>query len=66
MDRTEIILRLRAATLVGGTIGLNRKRRGKPAGVGTQGIVGLASALVVTPAGRRPGERSSLRFPRRS
>jgi putative Mg2+ transporter-C (MgtC) family protein len=43
----EIILRLGGATLVGGLIGLNRDLRGKPAGVRTLGIVGLASALVV-------------------
>ncbi len=47
MDWVEIILRLGAATLIGGMIGLNRELRGKPAGVRTLGIVGLASALVV-------------------
>ncbi len=43
----EIILRLGAATLIGGIVGLNRDLRGKPAGVRTLGIVGLASALAV-------------------
>ena len=47
MEWSEIIVRLCAASLVGSLIGLNRDLRGKPAGVRTLGIVGLASALVV-------------------
>jgi putative Mg2+ transporter-C (MgtC) family protein len=52
MDPTlEIALRLFAATLVGGVIGLNRDLRGKPTGVRTMGLVGLGSALLVVAAG---------------
>jgi len=47
MDWTEIVLRLAAASLIGGAIGLNRDLRGAPAGVRTLGIVGLASAVVI-------------------
>lgn len=43
----EIMLRLGAATLAGGAIGLNRDLHGKPIGVRTLGLVGLAAALVV-------------------
>jgi len=47
----EIPLRLVVATLVGGTIGLNRDLHGKPSGVRTMGLVGLGSALLVVAAG---------------
>jgi putative Mg2+ transporter-C (MgtC) family protein len=43
----EIMLRLGAATLAGGAIGLNRELNDKPIGVRTLGLVGLASSLVV-------------------
>lgn len=43
----EIVLRLAAATLIGGVIGLNRDLHGKPTGVRTLGLVGLGAALVV-------------------
>jgi putative Mg2+ transporter-C (MgtC) family protein len=46
-DLAEIILRLVAATLIGAAIGLNRDLRGKPIGVRTLGLVGLASAVAV-------------------
>lgn len=42
---TDAILRLGAAVLVGGVIGLNRDLRGKPAGVRTHALVGLGSAV---------------------
>src|ERR1700719_1557250 len=45
IDLTEIILRLGAATLIGAAIGLNRDLHGKPIGVRTLGLVGLASAI---------------------
>jgi putative Mg2+ transporter-C (MgtC) family protein len=54
MDLAEVILRLGGATLIGAAIGLNRDLRGKPIGVRTLGLVGLASAmavLAVAPAG---------------
>src|SRR5262245_26793237 len=47
MELTEIFMRLGAATLLGALIGLNRDLHGKPTGVRTLGVVGLASALVV-------------------
>ncbi len=43
----EIVLRLAAATIIGGVIGLNRDLHGKAAGVRTLGLVALSSALVV-------------------
>jgi putative Mg2+ transporter-C (MgtC) family protein len=46
-DLAEIILRLGGATLIGAAIGLNRDLRGKPIGVRTLGLVGLASAVAV-------------------
>jgi putative Mg2+ transporter-C (MgtC) family protein len=47
IDAADAILRLTAATLVGGAIGLDRELRGKPTGVRTMGIVALGSALIV-------------------
>jgi putative Mg2+ transporter-C (MgtC) family protein len=44
---TEIVLRLGGATLIGAAIGLNRDLHGKPIGVRTLGLVGLASAMAV-------------------
>nr|WP_157334018.1 MgtC/SapB family protein [Bradyrhizobium cajani] len=41
------MLRLGAATLAGGAIGLNRDLHGKPIGLKTLGIVGLSTAAVV-------------------
>jgi len=46
IDLTEVVLRLGAATLIGAAIGLNRDLHGKPIGVRTLGLVGLASAIV--------------------
>jgi putative Mg2+ transporter-C (MgtC) family protein len=51
MSLLEIVLRLGAATLIGGLIGLNRDLHGKPTGVRTLGLVALASALVVIGVG---------------
>jgi putative Mg2+ transporter-C (MgtC) family protein len=53
-DYADIILRLGGATLIGAAIGLNRDLHGKPIGVRTLGLVGLASAmatLAVAPGG---------------
>jgi putative Mg2+ transporter-C (MgtC) family protein len=47
MDSVEILLRLGLATLAGALLGLNRDLHGKPTGVRTLGLVGLASAVVV-------------------
>ena len=47
LDSSEILLRLGAATLAGGLIGLNRDLHGKPIGLRTLGLVGLATATVV-------------------
>jgi putative Mg2+ transporter-C (MgtC) family protein len=47
LDWSEIVLRLGAATLAGGAIGLNRDLQGKPIGLRTLGLVGLATATVV-------------------
>ena len=44
MDLFEITIRLTAAAMVGGAIGLNRDLHGKPTGVRTLGIVALGSA----------------------
>ncbi len=46
-DLPEIILRLGGATLIGAAVGLNRDLHGKPIGVRTLGLVGLASATAV-------------------
>lgn len=43
----EILLRLGSATLVGAVLGLNRELRGKPAGLRTNALVSLGSALLV-------------------
>jgi putative Mg2+ transporter-C (MgtC) family protein len=51
LDWTEIVLRLGVATLAGGLIGLNRDLHGKPIGLKTLGLVGLATAMVVAVAG---------------
>ena len=47
MSFGEILLRLVAAAVVGGLVGLNRDLHGKPTGVPTLGLVGLGSALAV-------------------
>ena len=47
MDFVDIVLRLVAAAVVGGLVGLNRDLHGKPTGVPTLGLVGLGSALAV-------------------
>lgn len=44
---SEIALRLGVATVVAGAVGLNRDLHGKPIGVRTLGLVGLATAMAV-------------------
>ena len=45
-DTTEVLLRLFAAAVIGGCIGLDREVRRKPAGMRTHALVALGSALV--------------------
>jgi putative Mg2+ transporter-C (MgtC) family protein len=47
LDWPEIVLRLGVATFAGGLIGLDRDLHGKPIGLKTLGLVGLATAMVV-------------------
>ena len=57
----DIVLRLGIATLASGAIGLNRDLHGKPIGLRTLGMVGLATSLVVliaTPAALEAGQLS--------
>lgn len=46
MNYPEILLRLTAAVLIGGLIGLDRNLHGKPTGVRTLGLVALGAALL--------------------
>ena len=48
MTLLDATLRLGAAIVAGGAIGLNRDLRNKPAGVRTHALVALGSALAVT------------------
>jgi putative Mg2+ transporter-C (MgtC) family protein len=52
MEAMDIIIRLSIAALAGVVLGLNRDLRGKPTGVRTLGLVGLASAVAVVAVGR--------------
>jgi len=45
MDYVEIFIRLTAATLLGGVLGLDRELKSKPAGLRTHALVALGSAL---------------------
>ena len=54
LDGPEIVMRLGVATLAGGLIGLNRDLQGKPIGLKTLGLVGLATAMVVALADPSP------------
>jgi putative Mg2+ transporter-C (MgtC) family protein len=57
----DIVLRLGVATLASGAIGLNRDLHGKPIGLRTLGMVGLATALIVliaSPASLEAGQLS--------
>jgi putative Mg2+ transporter-C (MgtC) family protein len=47
MSILDIIVRLGAALVVGGAIGVNRELHGKPTGVRTLSVVALGSALAV-------------------
>jgi putative Mg2+ transporter-C (MgtC) family protein len=60
MDATDIALRLGLAALAGAALGLNRDLHGKPTGVRTLGLVGLASALIVIAVGHGDGDVSRV------
>ena len=62
MDLTQqLALRLVAATVIGGVVGLNRDLHGKPTGVRTMGLVGLGSALIVVASGLAGGVGDATR-----
>jgi len=65
MDIIDIVLRLLAATLIGGAIGLNRDLHGKPIGVRTLSLVGLGAAMAVDD-GSDGGRRRSTPMATRS
>ncbi len=46
MDHIDILMRIITATIIGGLIGNERKRSGKPAGIATHIIVCLGATLV--------------------
>ena len=54
MTETDILIRLFAAVIVGGALGLNRDLHHKAAGIRTIGIVSLASAALVIAASDQP------------
>jgi len=60
MDTADIVIRLGLAALAGIALGLNRDLHGKPTGVRTLGLVGLASALVVIAVGHGNGDASRV------
>jgi putative Mg2+ transporter-C (MgtC) family protein len=60
MSSAEIAIRLVFAALAGGLLGLNRDLHGKPTGVRTLGLVGLASALIVIAVGQGEGDVSRV------
>ena len=60
MDTTEITIRLGVAALLGAALGLNRDLHGKPTGVRTLALVGLAAALVVIAVGHGEGDVSRV------
>src|SRR5882672_9293558 len=60
MDYLEILTRLGVAALAGGALGLNRDLHGKPTGVRTLALVGLAAALIVIAAGDGDGNVSRV------
>jgi putative Mg2+ transporter-C (MgtC) family protein len=59
IDTADAILRLTAATVVGGAIGLDRDLHGKPTGVRTMGIVALGAALIVLASQHHGADRAA-------
>jgi putative Mg2+ transporter-C (MgtC) family protein len=60
LDTTEIAIRLGAAALAGAALGLNRDLHGKPTGVRTLALVGVAAALIVIAVGNGEGDVSRV------
>jgi putative Mg2+ transporter-C (MgtC) family protein len=60
MDTTEIAIRLGVAALASAALGLNRDLHGKPTGVRTLALVGLAAALIVIAVGHGEGDVSRV------
>ena len=60
MDTTEIAIRLGVAALAGAALGLNRDLHGKPTGVRTLALVGVAAALIVIAVGNGEGDVSRV------
>lgn len=56
----EITLRLGAALIVGGMLGLNRELHGKPAGFRTHALVSLGAAVATIVALKSPGGSLSI------
>ncbi|MEA2570023.1 MAG: putative Mg2+ transporter-C (MgtC) family protein [Acidobacteriota bacterium] len=52
----DLVMRLSAATVIGGLIGVDREARGKPAGLRTHALVSLGAALVTIVTIRLTGE----------
>jgi putative Mg2+ transporter-C (MgtC) family protein len=52
MDIIDIVVRLGAAVVVGGALGLDRDLHGKPTGVRTLSLVALGAALAVMAVAR--------------
>ena len=61
MSTFEIFIRLLAATVAGGAIGLNRDLHEKPTGVRTLGLVALGSAVAVMAAASIGGPGDATR-----
>ena len=55
----EVVLRLGAALVIGGAVGLNRDLHGKPAGMRTHGLVSLGAAVAAMASLGLPGESRS-------
>jgi putative Mg2+ transporter-C (MgtC) family protein len=55
IEWSDVIVRLFAATLAGGVVGLNRDLAGKPIGVRTLGLVSLGAATVSVASIQVPG-----------
>lgn len=60
LDEWDIVLRLGVAALACGAIGLNRDLHGRPIGLRTLGLVGLATAVTVMLAGPKSLEAGQL------
>lgn len=60
METLEVVLRLVVASLAGVALGLNRDLRGKPTGVRTLGLVGLASCVVVLAVSHHHSEANNI------